>query len=206
MVEGLRERKKVKTRQALADAGMKLFAKKGFESTTVDEIADTAMVSRSTFFRYFPTKEAIVFQHQPARLAMLQEFLAARRRGESPVRATIRACLELSDEFMSQRDDLCRQHGVIQKSPLLIAKEMEVDREWEAAIARSLSKENGSTAKSKRRARVQAGAILGIVRASLREWYKGGCRKNLRTLGEEAFAFIDFETATGGHQKQKESR
>ncbi|HMD26174.1 MAG TPA: TetR family transcriptional regulator [Streptosporangiaceae bacterium] len=54
----LRERKKLRTRRALAEAALRLFTEKGFDATTIDELADTAEVSKSTFFRFFPAKEA----------------------------------------------------------------------------------------------------------------------------------------------------
>lgn len=58
----LRERKKLRTRRALADAALRLFTDKGFEATTVDELADAVEVSKSTFFRTFPTKEAAAIE------------------------------------------------------------------------------------------------------------------------------------------------
>jgi AcrR family transcriptional regulator len=57
---GLRERKKAKTRAAIQEQAMRLFRERGYEATTVEQIAEAAEVSPSTFFRYFPTKEAVV--------------------------------------------------------------------------------------------------------------------------------------------------
>jgi AcrR family transcriptional regulator len=57
---GLRERKKAKTRAAIREAAISLFEQQGYASTTVEQIAEAAEVSPSTFFRYFPTKEAVV--------------------------------------------------------------------------------------------------------------------------------------------------
>jgi AcrR family transcriptional regulator len=57
---GLRERKKAKTRAAIREAAMTLFEQQGYSSTTIEQIAEAAEVSPSTFFRYFPTKEDVV--------------------------------------------------------------------------------------------------------------------------------------------------
>lgn len=59
-VTGLRETKKARTREALRDAAVELFITHGYDATTVADIADAAQVSEPTFFRYYPTKAAVV--------------------------------------------------------------------------------------------------------------------------------------------------
>ena len=66
---GLRESKKLHTRQVIADAAMQLFAQRGFDHVTVAEVAEAAAVSEKTVFNYFPTKEDLFFDEVPARRA-----------------------------------------------------------------------------------------------------------------------------------------
>ena len=68
---GLRESKKLHTRQQIADEAMRLFVTRGFDHVTVAEIAAAAGVSQKTVFNYFPTKEDLVFDEVPRREAAL---------------------------------------------------------------------------------------------------------------------------------------
>jgi AcrR family transcriptional regulator len=61
---GLRERKKVKLRRSAQREALRLFAEQGYEATTVEEIADAADISTSTFYRYFPTQEDVVLDDE----------------------------------------------------------------------------------------------------------------------------------------------
>lgn len=63
------------TRGALSDLGIELFASKGFEETSVDDIADAAGIARRTFFRYFPSKNAVPWGDFDAQLAALRAHL-----------------------------------------------------------------------------------------------------------------------------------
>lgn len=73
---GLRERKKIKTRQAIRTATYALVEEQGYDATTIEQIADRAEVSPSTVFRYFPTKEDIVLTDEDD--PILMEELRAR--------------------------------------------------------------------------------------------------------------------------------
>ena len=79
---GLRERKKRDTRQALARAGLALFVERGYEATTLADIADAAGVSTRTIFAYFPGKEDILFSSFQAMRESLAQALAERPTGQ----------------------------------------------------------------------------------------------------------------------------
>src|SRR5436190_20548535 len=86
---GLRERKKQRTRRLVMDITLRLFAEKGFDATTVEEICAEAEISPSTFFRYFRTKEAAAFPDEEERIAVVETALRERPPDE-PLHKTIR--------------------------------------------------------------------------------------------------------------------
>lgn len=189
-VASLRERKKEKTHGALVDAARRLFLTKGFEGTTVDEIAAAAEVSQRTFFRYFPTKEAVVFSEHGARLSRLRALLNRQDRtsGYASVRAAI---FEFADWYAGKRDELFAEYRIVTASPLLLAHDIELDSEFEAVLAEALGDADGADRAVRRRARLVAGALFGAVRAILQEWYAGGAVDDLLELGTEGFALMD---------------
>jgi AcrR family transcriptional regulator len=79
---GLRERKKQKTKEAIQREAMRLFQEQGYEETTIEQIADAAEISASTFFNYFPTKEDVVLydRYDP----MIASLMLARPTEEPP--------------------------------------------------------------------------------------------------------------------------
>jgi AcrR family transcriptional regulator len=79
---GLRERKKQQTREALARAGMELFVERGYDATTLAEIAEAAGVSTRTIFAYFPSKEDILFASFQTMREALVRALAERPDGQ----------------------------------------------------------------------------------------------------------------------------
>ncbi|MEL6178365.1 MAG: TetR family transcriptional regulator [Myxococcota bacterium] len=183
----LRERKKARTRQAIAEAALELFLEHGFDETTVDAIAEAADISRRTFFRYFETKEAAFFANQEERLALFQQRLTELGKQERPYRAVKQVCLEMAARYMAERDINLGQHRVIESSRSLKAYDQQLDESWERAIYTALVA-GGLTSF---RARVTSGAIIGTIRALLRTWFRTGAHDDLIELGHRAFAILD---------------
>ena len=111
---GLRERKKAKTRTAIQAAALSLFARQGNDATTVDQIAERADVSPSTFFRYFPTKEDAVL-HDRYDPLLLADFLAQPAELE-PIAALRRTLRSVFGSLPA--DELARER---QRAMLIIA-------------------------------------------------------------------------------------
>jgi AcrR family transcriptional regulator len=138
---GLRETKKLQTREAIAAAGMRLFVIRGFDHVTVGDIARDAGVSEKTVFNYFPTKEDIFFDEVPERLEALTEAV----RGRGPDQTLLEAMHELHAEQ-------CRRLAnpgfvlfarAIAESSALQAKEIEVMAQFTDALAATIREELG---------------------------------------------------------------
>lgn len=179
----LREQKKALTRDALVASAWELFDRVGFDETTVDDIAQKADVSRRTFFRYFPTKESVVFPRHEEQLEAFLSLLAAPHDGETPYHTVRRACMAIAREYMHHRAEMEVQHKVIEASPRLIAYDVQLDQKWEDAIAQTLTRDGTSA----RIAAIEAGALLGMIRAVCRGWLLADICGDLPALGAEAF-------------------
>jgi AcrR family transcriptional regulator len=81
--EGLRERKKRRTREAIGETARRLFVERGFEAVPIAEIAEAADVSEKTVFNYFPTKEDLVYWRLEAFEEQLLRSIRDREPGES---------------------------------------------------------------------------------------------------------------------------
>lgn len=103
---GLRERKKQHTRDALVDAAFDMFARKGFEATTVDEIAASVMVSSRTFFRYFASKDEVVLCAVDEMWTAVFAALDARPPGEPVLTAIHNAMVEVLRAYETGRGGL----------------------------------------------------------------------------------------------------
>jgi AcrR family transcriptional regulator len=159
---GLRETKKLATRQQLADVAMRLFVARGFERVTVAEVAAEAGVSEKTVFNYFPTKEDLFFDEVPERARVLAETIRGRPPGESVVAALRR--LQVSECGRLCSPGFATFARIIEESPALQAKELEVMSLFAQAVADALVEEGVD----ERDARIAAGLLVSVHRQFFR--------------------------------------
>jgi AcrR family transcriptional regulator len=105
MQQGLRERKKQRTREQIIEAAMRLFAERGYQATTITDIATAADVAPRTFFAYFPSKEAVVFHNVDRDLDSLASALRDRLPGETAFDGLRRWIDAMFDQWMAEGDE-----------------------------------------------------------------------------------------------------
>ena len=127
---GLRERKKLRTRQLITEAAIRLFTERGFDAVPVAAVARAADVSEATVFNYFPTKEDLVYQGMEAFEAELLAAVRDRPAGEPIVAAFGRFVLQPRGFLAAQDEDSARflvsVSKMIAASPALQSRERQI--------------------------------------------------------------------------------
>lgn len=161
----LRERKKAKTRAAIREHAMRLFEEHGYASTTVDQIAEAAEVSPSTFFRYFPAKEDVILvdDYDP----MLVEAVRAMPPEVPPIEAIRRA---LRDVFVTMSPEVWeserRRQKLFAEVPELRMRAMNQMAQALDLVCDVISERTGLPV-GDIRVRAMGGAVAGVVLAIL---------------------------------------
>jgi len=159
---GLREAKKLATRQQIAGVAMRLFVQRGFDHVTVAEIAHEAGVSEKTVFNYFPSKEDIFFDEVPDRLRMVADGIRNRPVDETVLRAMRR--VQLGDVQRLASPGFVYFARTLENSPALLAKEVDVMSRFVQVITDLLQEEGVS----ERDARISATFLVGVHRQFFR--------------------------------------
>ncbi|MER8220975.1 TetR family transcriptional regulator [Streptomyces sp. NPDC094143] len=192
----LRERKKQRTRDALLRAALELFATRGYEETTVDDIAAAVDVSQRTFFRYFAGKEETAFFVPRLAEALVVDAVRARPRDEVPLEALRRAVVESWDTIHEAVDELVpidlhmRVYRVIESTPALLAAHLRRAAELEEQLARIIAEREGLDVDADPRPRIVVALFGGVIRVTERLW-SAGDDLTLDGLRELTTAYLD---------------
>lgn len=199
----LRERKKQKTRNLIAETARRLFAERGFEAVSVAEVARQAEVSEATVFNYFPTKEDLVYDGLEYFEEEMLQAVRERPVGQSVVQAFGRFVLQirglLAAEDKQAAKSLAKISRMIVSSPSLRARERDILSSYADSLGALIAEETDA-AKGDLRPMVVAQALIGLhaslialVRRRVLEQAPDlrQIANEVRTEGEKALKLLD---------------
>lgn len=169
-------------KERLAQAAFELFAERGFDETTVDDIAARAGTGRTTFFRAFGSKEEVVFPDHESVLASVQARLDAASPGAEPLAITEAARLVLR-HYLAEGELARTRYRLTSRVPALRAREIASQRQYQRVFLAFARRWYGEGADL--RAELLADAVVTAHNHVLRQWLRG------RTTSPEA----DFDAA-----------
>ena len=185
MTESLRDRRKRRTAEAIVAAALELFAERGFERTTIEQIAAAADISRRTFFRYFADKEELFFAEDERLLEVVEATLDAAPAGEPVLELARRATRALAAHSVADPERRLARERLIAATPALQARRLAKNLRWEQAIAARL-RELGS---GEQEALLVPKLAMACFQTAYERWVRDPGR-DLPGLVDESFAAL----------------
>jgi AcrR family transcriptional regulator len=184
----LRERRRYRTRRAIQAQALRLFAAKGFQATTIEDIAAAAEMAPRTFFRYFPTKEEVVFwaDYQPT----LAAFVAARPDDEPALEALHHGIVNALAAIWDQDGErMMERLRLAFRTPALHPRMRQQQAGWAAAVAEILADRLGERPDNLQ-VRIIAAAVAAAVWVAIEEWQAQDGREELGALVDQALGTV----------------
>ena len=193
----MRARKKVRTRDAIADAAIALFLARGFDRVSVSDIAATAEVSKPTLFRYFPTKEDLILHRFADHHGEAARVVRDRQPGIAPITALHRHFRTGLDRFepvtgLNDHPEVVAFHRLVFATPSLMGRLMHYTLDDEDALAAVLGPGVPG--------RLQAAQVIAVQRVLARaNWQKIAGGRTAHDVQPEAIVDADQAFAHLGH-------
>jgi AcrR family transcriptional regulator len=187
MPAGLRERKKLATRQALSSAALRLAIERGIENVTIEDITAAANVSLRTFRNYFASKYEAICAIGADRARRIGASLLERPPGEPLWEALTNAVLqhyEGTDRALGR--ETMAALGLILNSPPVRGEYLKINFEIQNALAAAIAERTGTDAEADMYPLILAGAVTVASQVALRRWYAADPPVPLRPLLELA--------------------
>jgi AcrR family transcriptional regulator len=204
---GRRERKKLRTRDELRRAAIRLALEHGYEALTVEAITEAADVSVRTFFNYFASKDEALLGADPQRADELAAALAARPAEEPPLTALHAVFTELTDSFTDREELWQARMELLRANPQLWPRMFAAFSAFERSLAEAIAVRTGCDAETDIYPGLVAAAVVGATRVSLAHWRAGGEQASLADLLETAFGLLSAglpPPTTHEHQHQQD--
>ncbi|WP_223777811.1 TetR family transcriptional regulator [Streptomyces sp. 135] len=193
---------RLKMRRELAAAAMELFASKGYEATTVDEIAAQAGVARRTFFRHFRSKEEAIFPDHDDTLVRAEAVLNAAPPHEHPLDTVCRGIKEVMKMYAASPAVSVERYRLTREVPTLREREIASVARYERLFTRYLLGHFDEHAHHDGNddpllAEVAASAVVTAHNHVLRRWLRAGGQGDVETQLDHAFAIVRRTFGTG---------
>nr|WP_037735253.1 TetR family transcriptional regulator [Streptomyces sp. 303MFCol5.2] len=177
-------------RDALVAAAFRLFLERGYEQTTVDDIVALAGVGRRSFFRYFPSKEDVVFPDHERCLADMTAFLAASGEEHEPVRRVCDAARLVLLMYAENPSFSVQRYRLTKQVPGLRAYELSVVWRYERALAEYLRGRFTGRPDGNLHADVIAAAVVAAHNNALRSWLRSAGQGDASTTVDHALGYV----------------
>ncbi|MFI9832199.1 TetR family transcriptional regulator [Streptomyces sp. NPDC051913] len=177
-------------RDALVAAAFQLFLERGYEQTTVDDIVALAGVGRRSFFRYFPSKEDVVFPDHERSLADVTDYLAAGDDADDPVLRVCEAVRLVLRMYTENPTFSVQRYRLTKKVPGLRAYELSVVWRYERAFAEYLRRRLAGRRDGSLRADVIAAAVAAAHNNALRSWLRSDGKGDVGTEMDHALGYV----------------
>jgi AcrR family transcriptional regulator len=164
-----------------------LASQNGFDKVTINDLASAGGVSRSTFLRYFPTKEDAVLYAIDAQIADLVHALLNRPAAENDWNALRRALDTVIEPYRRDPTSALAMTRLVQDSPALYARMLEKQHSWWPALTEALAERNNSSRPVPLPLVVKATAALVCLNIALDHWTASDGKLDLEGLLDEAF-------------------
>ncbi|MET9379080.1 TetR family transcriptional regulator [Streptomyces sp. NPDC002992] len=186
---------RLKMRRELAAAAMELFATKGYEATTVDEIAAAAGVARRTFFRHFRSKEEAIFPDHDDTLVRAEAVLNAAPPHEHPLDTVCRGIKEVMKMYAGSPAVSVERYRLTREVPTLREREIASVARYERLFTRYLlghfdERDHHDGNDDPLLAEVAASAVVTAHNHVLRRWLRAGGQGDVETQLDHAFAIV----------------
>jgi AcrR family transcriptional regulator len=187
---GLRAQKKKRTSDELRRVALELFVTHGFDAVTVDDVVAAADVSKTTFYRYFESKEDVVLGSAAERLDTMRSELLGRPADEPALDAIRHAFLAFAEQYQKDRERNVAIGRIMRTTPSLAARNLEHQAAWEALLREWIATREGLDRPELRHA-VLAATAVASVRAAVDVWLLKDGKTHLPGVFAAAWRALD---------------
>ncbi|CAN7411611.1 TetR/AcrR family transcriptional regulator [Pararhizobium sp. LjRoot238] len=192
---GLREDKKDRTRTQLLEAGLDLIHKRGFEETTVADIAAAVSVSPRTLLRYFPTKEDVIVSWVQDGMTIIRAELRERLRSEPPVGALLASARAMLADFDEKSRFFLTIETTIRSNRSISARKEQMIAELIDEVAHILASPERPAPLPGIVAYTIAGTVFALIRATISSWVEEAAGVSLPDIFDQAASVVHFDNS-----------